>query len=84
MLADSVEAAMKSSDIDNLPEAEKFMRNIFKIKIDQDQLFNSGLSFHDIELILQAFLQVYAGQFHSRIKYPDTDEDNLEVAVANE
>lgn len=33
MLADSVEAAMKSSQIDNLPEAEKFMRNILKSKL---------------------------------------------------
>ena len=74
MLADSVEAAMKSSQIDNLPEAEKFMRNIFKIKIDQNQLINSGLSFHDVELILESFLQVYAGQFHSRIKYPELNE----------
>ncbi|NLJ69892.1 MAG: HDIG domain-containing protein [Clostridiaceae bacterium] len=74
MLADSVEAAMKSSQINNLPEAEKFMRSIFKIKIDQNQLINSGLSFRDVELILEAFLQVYAGQFHSRIKYPDQKE----------
>lgn len=70
MLADSVEAAMKSSDIDNTNEAEIFMRDIIKIKIDQNQLINSGLSFHDVELILHAFLQVYSGQFHSRIKYP--------------
>ena len=74
MLADSVEAAMKSSQINTLPEAEKFMRNIFKIKIDQNQLINSGLSFRDVELILEAFLQVYAGQFHSRIKYPESKE----------
>lgn len=79
MLADSIEAAMKSSQIDNVQEAEKFMRNIFKIKIDQNQLINSGLSFRDVELILEAFLQVYAGQFHSRIKYPEPkkrDDDN--------
>ncbi|HHT25113.1 MAG TPA: HDIG domain-containing protein [Clostridiaceae bacterium] len=74
MLADSVEAAMKSSQIDNVQEAEKFMRSIFKIKMDQNQLINSGLSFRDVELILEAFLQVYAGQFHSRIKYPETKE----------
>ena len=74
MLADSVEAAMKSSDIDNIQDAEKFMRNIFQIKIDQNQLVNSGLSFHDVELILFAFLQVYTGQFHTRIKYPNQEK----------
>lgn len=76
MLADSVEAAMKSAEIDNLEDAEKFMRNIIKIKVDQNQLINSGLSFHDIEVILDAFLQVYAGQFHSRIKYPEPTESD--------
>lgn len=71
MLADSVEAAMKSAEIDNIEDAEKFMRNIVKIKIDQNQLIHSGLSFHDVELIINAFIQVYAGQFHKRIKYPE-------------
>ncbi len=71
MLADSVEAAMKSAAISDVDEAEKFMRSIFKIKIDQNQLVESGLSFHDVEMILKAFLQVYAGQFHKRVKYPE-------------
>ncbi len=78
MLADSTEAAMKSAGIDNLEDAEKFIRNIIKIKVDQNQLINSGLSFHDIEVILEAFLQVYAGQFHSRIKYPEPMEQAKE------
>lgn len=75
MLADSVEAAMKSAKIDNVSKAEKFMRNIFKIKIDQNQLVNSGLSFRDVEAILQAFVQVYAGQFHTRVKYPEQEKE---------
>ena len=40
-------------------------------KIDQDQLINSGLSFDDVEKIIIAFKQVYAGVFHERIKYPE-------------
>ncbi|MDO5734492.1 MAG: HDIG domain-containing protein [Eubacteriales bacterium] len=75
MLADSTEAAMKSAGIDNLEEAESLMRDIFRIKIDQNQLVKSGLSFADIELILQAFLQVYSGHFHERIKYPEPEKE---------
>ncbi|NLJ95059.1 MAG: HDIG domain-containing protein [Clostridiaceae bacterium] len=74
MLADSVEAAMKSSDIDNIEEAEKFLRSIIKIKVEQNQLINSGLSFYDVELIIHAFLQVYTGQFHTRVKYPNQEK----------
>lgn len=71
MLADSTEAAMKSTGCHDLESAEKLMRNIFKIKNEQNQLIQSGLSFAEVEKILQAFLQVYAGHFHERIKYPD-------------
>lgn len=71
MLADSVEAAMKSTGINTIEEAEKLIRRIIKTKNDQDQLVQSGLSYRDVELIIQAFLQVYTGHFHERIKYPD-------------
>lgn len=71
MLADTTEAAMRSSGITHLDEAEIYIRKLVRQKVDQDQLVNSGLSFRDVEEIIQAFLQVYAGQFHERIKYPD-------------
>lgn len=71
MLADSVEAAMKSTGTTTIEDAEKLIRRIIKSKNEQDQLVHSGLSFRDVELIIQAFLQVYTGHFHERIKYPD-------------
>ncbi len=71
MLADTCEAAIKSTGITSLDEAEELFRKLIKQKIDQDQLTNSCLSFHDIELIIRSFVQVYSGVFHERIKYPD-------------
>ena len=71
MLADSCEAAIKSTGITSLDAAEDLFRKLIKQKIDQDQLVNSGLSFNDIEVIIRSFLQVYSGVFHERIKYPD-------------
>jgi cyclic-di-AMP phosphodiesterase PgpH len=71
MLADSVEAAMKSTGTNRLEEAEKLIRKIIKTKNDQDQLIASGLSYRDVETLIQAFLQVYTGHFHERVKYPD-------------
>ncbi|MEA4888340.1 MAG: HDIG domain-containing protein [Clostridiaceae bacterium] len=71
MLADSVEAAMKSTGTNNLDDAERLIRRIIKSKNEQDQLVNSGLSFRDVEILIQAFLQVYTGHFHERVKYPD-------------
>jgi putative nucleotidyltransferase with HDIG domain len=71
MLADTCEAAIRSTGITTLEAAEELFRKLIKQKIDQDQLINSGLSFHDVEMIIRAFLQVYAGSFHERVKYPD-------------
>lgn len=71
MLADTCEAALRSTGITNLDDAEDLFRKLFKQKIEQDQLNNSGLSFNDLETILKAFLQVYAGFFHERVQYPD-------------
>ena len=69
MLADSTEAAMRSEGVRTLEQAESLIRSIIKDKIDQEQLTQSGLSFADIDTILQSFLQVYAGHFHERVPY---------------
>lgn len=81
MMADSCEAAMKSMEIDELPKAEELIRRIIKGKIDQDQLVSSGLSFQDVETIIQSFLKVYSGQFHKRVRYP-SDSINSKPATA--
>jgi len=69
MLADSVEAAMRSEHVHTLQEAEALIGQIIRDKVDQDQLKLSGLSFADIGTITQSFLQVYAGHFHERVAY---------------
>ena len=71
MLADTCEAAVRSMKTSDVQSAEQLIRVLIKDKIDQDQLINSGLSFDDIEKIIIAFKQVYAGVFHERIKYPE-------------
>ena len=71
MLADTCEAAVRSMKTTDVQSAEQLIRALIKDKIDQDQLSNSGLSFDDLEEIVIAFKQVYAGVFHERIKYPE-------------
>lgn len=74
MLADSVEAAMKSTGYRTIDEMEKLARNIVRDKNSQDQLKNSGLSYQDVEDILEAFKRVYVGVFKERVKYPDVSK----------
>ena len=71
MLADTCEAAIKSSKSTDIKEVEALIRKLIKRKIDEDQLVNSGLSFDEIEKITKAFLNIYSGQFHERILYPE-------------
>ncbi len=71
MIADSCEAAIRSKGVRDLEETEDLCRKIIKAKIEEDQLVKSDLSFHDLELIVSAFIQVYAGFFHERVKYPE-------------
>lgn len=71
MLADTCEAAVKSTGVSTLEGIEELFRKLIKQKIDQDQLTKSCLSFEDIEKIIGAFVQVYTGVLHERVKYPD-------------
>ena len=70
MISDTAEAAIRSNKLTDVNEIEKLIRRLIKDKIDQDQLVNSGLSFDDLEKIVNAFKQVYAGTLHERIQYP--------------
>ena len=79
-LADSLEAAMRSTGTNTIEGTEALARRIVKGKIDQDQMTDSGLSFAEIESIIRAFVQVYQGQFHERVRYPDEVKDRESTA----
>ena len=70
MIADTCEAAIRSNKLSDANEIEKLVRKLIKGKIEQDQLVSSGLSFDDLEKIILAIKQVYAGSLHERIQYP--------------
>ena len=70
MISDTAEAAIRSTKLTDIEEIEKLVRKLIKDKIDQDQLIDSGLSFDDLEKIVNSFKQVYAGTLHERIAYP--------------
>lgn len=72
MLADSVEAAVRS-----LPDAtpgriEGMVRKIIKDKLDDGQLEECNLTFRDLDVIANAFCKILNGIYHNRIEYPET------------
>lgn len=84
MLADSLEAAIRSTKTTTIQGAEEIARKIVRIKTEQDQLVNSGLSYYEVEQIIQAFVKVYRGQFHERVAYPEVPKPKSEILVTAE
>lgn len=76
MLADTVEAAMRSmiGNVKKLEEAEKLIQTLIKDKLDDGQLEESSLTIEDLTTIRKAFLTVFHGMYHDRIAYPKAEE----------
>lgn len=70
MLADAVEAAVRSLGRPAPGQVEGLVRRIIKDKLRDGQLDECALTFRDLELIAAAFVRVLSGIFHSRVEYP--------------
>lgn len=71
MLADSVEAAVRSLQNRTPGRVEGLVRKIIKDKLNDGQLEECDLTFKDLDVIATSFVKVLSGIFHSRVEYPD-------------
>ena len=71
MLADSVEAAVRSLDEKDEENIRNMVEKVVRDKINDNQLADADLTFAEITQIKNTFLKVFEGYFHTRIKYPD-------------
>lgn len=74
MLADSVEAAVRSLDEKTPENIEKTAEAIFENRIEDGQLDESNLTFKDIEEIKKTFVQMLVNLYHPRVKYPEQEK----------
>lgn len=74
MLADSVEAAVRSMSRKNEEEIEAIIKKIIRDKFDDGQLDMCSLTIKDLNTISKSFLKVLSGYFHAREQYPDIKE----------
>ena len=70
MLADSVEAAVRSINEPTELKIEEMVNNIINDKINSNQLIECDLTLKDIEIIRQSFLKSLNSIYHQRIEYP--------------
>lgn len=71
MLADSVEAAVRSISDPTKSKIEEMVNNIIRDRLNEGQLDNCDLTLKDINKIKQAFFKVLTGIYHQRIEYPE-------------
>ena len=76
MLADTIEASTRTLKKPTIAKLEKYIWSRIMDRLTNRQLMNSDLTFSDLEKIKQSFVQILAGQFHSRIEYPKMEEGN--------
>ncbi len=70
MLADTVEAAVRSMQEPTKENIRKFIGELVRGKISDGQLTESPLTLKDIDDICESFILVLSGVYHERIEYP--------------
>lgn len=75
MLADSVEAAVRSMDDKNEEAVTEMVKSIISDKLSAGQLEQSDLTFGELDKISNTFIKVLGGYFHNRIKYPGAENE---------
>ena len=73
MLADTIEAAVRSMPDPTPQRIEAFIEQLVRGKLEDGQLSDSPLTLRDIDKICEAFTTVLIGVFHERIEYPPVE-----------
>lgn len=71
MLADSVEAAVRSISSPTREKIEDLINKIIRDKVADGQLDECNITLKELEKIKMTFQKVILGIFHERIEYPD-------------
>ncbi|MSP11938.1 MAG: HDIG domain-containing protein [Chloroflexi bacterium] len=71
MLADGVEAAVRSAKPTTVETIREIVEKIVNKRVTQGQLDECDLTLHDLSQIRDTFVQVLQGVYHPRIQYPE-------------
>ena len=73
MLADSVEAGVRSLSKPAANRVEGLIRRMIKERLNSGQMDESDLTLKELDQIGDAFVKIMAGIYHSRVEYPEKD-----------
>ncbi len=71
MLADAVEAGVRSISKPTSNRVETMVRRMIKDKLEDGQLDQSDLTLKELDQIAEAFIYIMSGIYHQRIEYPE-------------
>jgi cyclic-di-AMP phosphodiesterase PgpH len=78
MLADGVEASVRSLSSRDEPAIRAMVSRIIEERIADNQFDECDLTLRDLELIREAFVGQLLGMYHTRIAYPQSEVVDLE------
>jgi membrane-associated HD superfamily phosphohydrolase len=78
MLADSVEASVRSLTSQEEPAIRAMVERIISERLSDGQFDECDLTLRDLELIREAFISQLLGMYHRRIEYPQNKIVELE------
>ena len=74
MLADNVEAAVRSMDDPDKEQVKEMINGLIKKRYNEGQLDECPLNRRDLNIIAKAFYNTYEGVLHERVKYPGQEK----------
>lgn len=72
MLADSVEAVVRSAKDHSAENVAALVRKVVAERVAEGQLDECELTMRDLDEIVKAFIAILMGMYHPRIEYPPT------------
>lgn len=84
LLADGVEAASRAMKNPTYPKLENLVNRMVNDRVAEGQLSHCPLTFRDLQVIKETFLNILVGVYHSRVEYPEDKEREEEEKAAEE
>lgn len=78
LLADGVEAASRAMKDPNYQKLENLINKMVDDRVYEGQLSKTPLTFQDLRVIKETFLNILVGIYHSRVEYPEDDKSKQE------
>ncbi len=79
LLADGIEAASRAMKNPNYTKLENLVNRMVDDRVSEGQLSHCPLTFRDLHIVKEAFLNILVGVYHSRIEYPEGKKDTHKV-----